>query len=366
MRVQSKLRDIRTGRGFSASELAARIGVSRQTIYAIEDGTFVPNTAIALKLSSVLDSTVEEIFSSANEPRRTPVTATLLARPSAVPAPFVNVCRVSGRMIAVPSAAKSAYLPSAEGVIEARKKLNASINCPAEIPGESKRLLVAGCDPALSLLNDALRGSGFDIVAVPCSSLRALDWLKKGKVHAAGTHLLDRASGEYNLPIVRRLLSKRSVRVVNFAAWEQGLVLARGNPKNIRSIADLARKDVRMLNREKGSGTRDLLDTGLRELGIRPEQVRGYRETAGGHLAAAYGVASGAADCCVATSSAARWFQLEFVPLAAQRFDLCFARASLDLPAAKALFETLNRASFRRKLACLAGYDTARTGDILM
>jgi molybdate-binding protein len=142
--------------------------------------------------------------------------------------------------------------------------------------------------------------------------------------------------------------------------------MARANPKAIRSIADLGAKRVTLMNREKGSGSRDLLDTGLRETGISSEQVRGYNSVAGGHLAAAYAVASGTADCCIAPRSAARCFGLDFIPLAVERFDLSFTRSSLELPAAKALLDTLNRSHFRKKLQCLAGYDTTHTGQVLV
>ncbi len=120
------------------------------------------------------------------------------------------------------------------------------------------------------------------------------------------------------------------------------------------------------MNREKGSGSRDLLDTGLRQFGIQPEQVRGYNSIAQGHLAAAYAVAAGTADCCIAPRSASRCFGLDFVPLAVERFDLSFPQASLDLPAAKALFDLLNRSHLRKKLQLIAGYDTAHTGEVLV
>ncbi len=107
----------------------------------------------------------------------------------------------------------------------------------ADSSESGKRLLIAGCDPALSLLNEILASYGIEIVSVPCSSRTSLQWLKQGKVHAAGSHLFDRTTGDYNVPIIQRVFSKGSVRVVTFAVWEQGLVLQRGNPKGIRSIA---------------------------------------------------------------------------------------------------------------------------------
>ncbi|MGH9582413.1 MAG: substrate-binding domain-containing protein [Bryobacteraceae bacterium] len=363
------LKEVREGRGISAAELAGSAGIRRQTVYAIEAGSFSPNTAIALRLARVLDVAVEEIFSIGDaDPDIVTVKASLLV-PDAREAgdnSLVRLCRVRERIVAVPALSGPAYLPAADGVIAARSGATASIQIPANLPESGKRLLLAGCDPALSVLTDLLASAGIEIVAVPCSSRRALAWLKQGRVHAAGLHLLDHASGKYNVPIVNRLFRKGAVRVVTFASWEEGLVVPRGNPKAIRSLADLGRKDVAIVNREKGSGSRDLLDRGLRRTGLTALAVRGYLDLASGHLPAASAVASGAADCCIASRSAARCYGLDFFPLAVERFDLAFAKESLELPAARAVLDLLNRAVLRKKLQAIAGYDTHRTGEVLI
>ncbi len=366
MRVHSRLQEIRKMRGVSAVDLAHRVGVSRQTIYAIEDGRFTPNTSVSLQLARVLDVSVEEIFSIAQERMSKPLRATLLTKnQESNKAQLVRICHVKNRLVAVPISPFPAYLPSVDAVIESRKQRSFSIDSATEIPENGRRLLIAGCDPALSLLNELLSPAGIEIVTVSASSRCALRWLKEGRVHAAGSHLLDRASGDYNLPVIRSLFPGASVRVVTFAVWEQGLVLRRSNPKNIRSLADLGETRATIINREKGSGSRDLLDNGLRKLGIPHKQINGYNHIAEGHLAAAYAVGTGWADCCIAPRSAARCFALEFAPLAVERFDLSFTQASLALPAAKALLDLLNRAPLRRKLQSIAGYDTGHTGEVL-
>lgn len=366
MRVHTRLRETRSARGVSAADLARRVGVSRQTIYAIEEGAFVPNTVVSLHLARALHVAVEELFSVEQEQVNAPITAEFLGSDRPDEGSLVRVCRVNERVVALPIPSAPSFLPTVDGVVASTRGRSASINSPGSLPDEGKRLLLAGCDPALSLLTDLLRSSGVEIVAVPCSSRRALEWLKRKKIHAAGSHLLDRATGDYNLPIIRRLLPTSALRIVTFATWEQGLVVQHGNPKSIRSLADLTQKRVRLMNREKGSGSRDLLDTGLRQLGIAREQVRGYNSTAHGHLAAASAVAARAADCCIAPRSAARCFGLDFIPLAVERFDLSFFRSSLELPAAKALLDLLNRSQLRKKLECIAGYDTAHTGEVLI
>jgi molybdate-binding protein len=153
--------------------------------------------------------------------------------------------------------------------------------------------------------------------------------------------------------------------VVTFARWEEGLVIAPGNPKRIRKPEDLARGNVRFVNREPGSGSRALSDRLLQEAGIAPAQVQGYDRVAYGHLAAAYRVISGEADVCLATRSAANAFALDFIPLHSERYDLVMRKASTAHPAVKAFLDVLQRATLRRKLEVLAGYDTSETGSLL-
>jgi molybdate-binding protein/DNA-binding XRE family transcriptional regulator len=368
MQIQNLLQRVRASRGISAAALARAIGVSRQTIYAIEDGSFVPNTAITLRLARALEVNVEDIFSLDEPAKPRNINAELLPGSSGGDEEGrpVRMCTVNERLIAVPVPTVPVYLPRADGAILGRSGSRVSIQPSSDIANNGTRLLVAGCDPAISLIEDALGSYGMEIIAVPCSSRRALEYLKQGRVHAAGSHLRDAATGEYNLPILKGLFAKTSVRTVTFAVWEEGLVVRRGNPKNIRSVSDLADKRARLVNREKGSGSRDLLDKGLRKAGIPGKTIAGYEQIAEGHLAAASAVAAGTADCCIATRSAARQFGLDLIPLAVERFDLTFSRDSLQLPVAKAVLDLLNRSSFKRKLETIAGYDTAHTGDMLM
>jgi molybdate-binding protein len=211
----------------------------------------------------------------------------------------------------------------------------------------------------------AERLSGVEIVTVPASSSQSLEWLKQGLVHMAGSHLEDPESGEFNLPYLRRLMPREELTVVTFARWEEGFVVARGNPLGIRAAADLGRSGVRLTNRETGSGSRALLDTLLQQAGVAAAQVAGYGNEAAGHLAAASTVAGGQADCCLATPSAARAFGLDFVPLHAERFDLVARRESVDLPGVRDVLDTLQRGALRRKLETLAGYETGETGRVV-
>lgn len=368
--ISNRVHELRSSRGLSAAELAKHVGVSRQTVYAIEAGSYVPNTVTALQMARALQVGVEELFSLSNPAEQSTgrVHAALLCDPvdETGDGQLVQLCRVGRSLVASAVPAVSAYLPDADGLIEKKSKRGVSVKCAGEVPDNGRRLLLAGCDPALSVLNALVRPSGIDIVTVPCSSKRGLDWLVQHRVHGAGSHLRDRYSGEYNVPFVKRLFPRGGMRVVTFALWEQGLVVPRGNPKSIRTVADLAAKGVTIVNREKGSGSRDLLDSGLAESRVSGSAVQGYERIARGHLAAAYAVASGAADCCIATQSAGRRFGLDFIPLAVERFDLSLAEGSLELPAMKALLDTLNRSVLRRRLETIAGYDATHTGELLI
>jgi molybdate-binding protein len=204
-----------------------------------------------------------------------------------------------------------------------------------------------------------------EVIHAPASSQLALDWLRAGHVHFAGTHLEDSKTGEFNLPFVRRQFVRQDMAVITFAEWEAGFVVAEGNPKAIQRVEDLSRKNVRFVNRENGSGSRSLVDKLLKNAGIPATNIRGYDRTVPGHLAAAYAVVSGEADCCVATRSAALAYSLDFIPLHRERYDFVLRRETLGIPQAKAFLDVLQRADLRRKLETLAGYDTTKTGDVL-
>ena len=372
METRTQLHEIREQRGISAARLAQLTGASRQTIYAIEAGDYVPNTTLALQLARILEVHVEDLFQIETDPASLPppVTVELISGPEpARKGQPVQLCRVGKRTLGVPADPQPLMLPMADGVVLESSKRTHQAEVHVFQPGleEGKRLLVAGCDPGISLLAQHLgRYDDVDMIVAPSSSQQALHWLKQGKVHVAGSHLRDSSSGEYNLPAIKRLFPGGSVKVVTFAIWEQGLVLASGNPKNIRGVEDLARRGVRIINREKGAGSRDLLDQKLDEAGLLPGQLAGYERIAYGHLPAALAVSLGEADCCIATRSAARAFGLSFLPLATERYDLVMRRQYARLPAVQALLEVLNRAAVRKKLEILAGYDTRHTGEVLV
>jgi molybdate-binding protein/DNA-binding XRE family transcriptional regulator len=370
-KTQNRLALIRGSRGLSVAELAKRVGVIRQTIYAIETGSYVPNTEVALRLARELETPVEELFQlaeAAGSAGTEQVASEYLDTASPAKGQAVRTGRVGTKLISVPVSAAPYHLPEADGVVASIQpgEKQPKVHLFSRGVANSRRLIVAGCDPAASVLAHMVeRIGGAEVIHAPGSSQLALDWLRAGHVHLAGTHLEDSKTGEFNLPFVRRQFVRQDMTVITFAEWEAGFVVAEGNPKAIQRIEDLAKKNVRFVNRETGSGSRSLLDKLLRSAGLSATNVRGYDRTVAGHLAAAYTVVSGEADCCIATQSAARAYSLDFVPLHRERYDFVLRRETLGLPQAKAFLDVLQRADLRRKLETLAGYDTTKTGVVL-
>lgn len=360
----SRLKEIREACGVRVAELADTCGIRRQTVYAIEDGTYIPNTVIAIRLARALHSSVEELFPLEDSPDLRLAEAELLIDSSNEPweEQLVEVCERNGKLLAIPVQPQSGFLPAADGVLQQRDR-QATVKLTSQTHENQRMPVLAGCDPALSILKQQMEAAGLRPLLVACSSQKALELLKQGRVDVAGSHLLDAASGEYNLPIIKAMFRTGEVGVVHFAAWQQGILSRTNTRKSPHGIADLGSGDFEIMNREKGSGTRSLLDDSLKKEGIAAGRVPGYKRIATGHLAAASAVSNGSVDCCIATSSAARCFGLRFLPLRQERFDLAFRRTFADSTTGQILLNVLNRTPLKRELSALAGYETAHTGS---
>jgi putative molybdopterin biosynthesis protein len=222
-------------------------------------------------------------------------------------------------------------------------------------------------DLALDLLASHLRrfAPGARLVSANAGSMGGLLALKRGDAHLAGTHLLDEATGEYNRPFLARLLPDQEVLLVHLAQREQGLIVAPGNPQRIRDLADLARPGARFVNRQRGAGTRVLLDYHLKLNGIAAEQIAGYEREEYTHMAVAAAVLSGSANAGLGILAAARALGLDFVPLFKERYDLAIPRQHWDSPLLDPLRRALSGADYRRAVEALGGYDVGHMGEIL-
>jgi putative molybdopterin biosynthesis protein len=232
--------------------------------------------------------------------------------------------------------------------------------------GEIDRTIVAigSHDLVLDLAASELRAAdpGVTLASSNVGSLGGLIAVRDGLCHLAGSHLLDPASGDYTLPYVDRVLGGRDVAVVRLVHRDQGLIVAPGNPLGVEGIEDLARGGLRYVNRQRGAGTRVLLDHELSRAGIAPEAVGGYAREEHTHLAVAAAIAAGRADCGLGVLAAARAFDLDFVPVTREPYDLVLDAAVIDDAVLAPLWELLDSARFREQVAALGGYATAEMG----
>ncbi len=198
---------------------------------------------------------------------------------------------------------------------------------------------------------------------LPVGSLDGLINLRQGLCQISGSHLLGE-SGEYNTPFVRHLFPDRDVEIVTLAYRTQGLMLASGNPKAIRKISDIAKPNVRFVNRNAGSGTRLWLDVELKRLKIPTEKIKGYDQVVVTHSEAASAVQSGRADAALGLQAAAHRHALDFIPLFEERYDLVLPRENEKTLAP--VLDYLQTASFRNELNTLTGYNSARSGEQIL
>ena len=342
MEVQNNLALLRAKRGLGAAQLAATVGVSRQTIYAIEAGTYVPNTAVSLKLARALDVKVEEIFQiepEAGAPDDVVDAVVLGDIDSMAPGQPLRLCGVGNHVVAVAPEAGGLGLAPSDAILltpirGAKLHTNAQVRILGDEWKKPNRILISGCDPSVSILSHAMQKQGFELV------------------HIAGTHLTNSAAGKKDLPSIAKIFGRNSVAVISYAIWQEGLMTAQGNPKKIIAVTDLARRDIRIANREAGAGCRRLLDDLLHENA--------------GHLPAARMVRSGEVDCCVSTEAVARALGLHFIPLVQKPYHLVIRRAQLNLPPIQALIETLGRSSFRREVESSTGYVMRTAGNTIV
>ena len=315
-------------------------------------------------------------------PRRRPVTAAKLARKLASPLGMddwvrVRLGSVGGDLVATP-------LPRGAGVLTSLVRADGLLVVPAGVEGhhagstvsvellrgldEIARTIVAigSHDLVLDLAASALRADDplVTLASSNVGSLGGLVALRDGLCHIAGSHLLDLASGEYTLPYVDRVFgsSAPDVAVVRLVHREQGLMVAPGNPLRLGGIEDLTRPGVRYVNRQRGAGTRVLLDHRLAEQGIPPDAISGYAREEPTHLAVAAAIAAGRGDAGLGIAAAARAFGLDLVPVTWEPYDLVVTPGALGSPLLKPLWALLHSDQFQAAVTGLGGYSAKEMG----
>lgn len=211
----------------------------------------------------------------------------------------------------------------------------------------------------------ASQGTGLSITPSYIGSLEGLMMLYRGSADIAAVHLLDPASQQYNLPFIRQLFVHEPITVMRLATRDQGLIVAKGNPKNITGVKDLARSDITIINRQKGAGTRFLLDSFLASEKLEPAAVKGYESEEWTHLGAAAHISRGSADAAFGIRCAASQLGLDFIPLTKEQFDLVFRWTPGNKDALKYLIDLIQLTNFKDSIADLDGYDAEEFGKII-
>lgn len=377
---QNHLKDVRLARGLSQGELAANSGITRQAVCAIEASKYLPTTAVALRLASVLNCHVEDLF-------RLVATGEIVQgelitgsrSESLTQNARVKVARVGDRLIVKTVASLGDvlnYAIPADGLVvdppdESRKGTKGFRPIEVQLLRDRRlieqEIAVAGCDPAVFLAGEYVRRhtNTAAVVGWTMGSGAALDALKRGEVHIAGVHIVDSKSGESNLPYVKQHLKGYEVDVVTFASWEEGLIVRAGNPLGIRTISDLARRDVQMINREPRSGARILLDQKMLAAGLAYHHIKGYDRLASSHFHVARLISEGQADAGIGVRFAANYYGLDFIPIQDARYDLVVPKAYLvSHPVLQTFFDTIVTRQFRSEVQAIGGYDTRQTGTL--
>jgi len=353
-------------------------GVSRQAVSAVESGHSDPSLRVALALAQALGLSVEELFGP-GEPAE-PVAAISVA-PLRRETGRVALAPVGERFVALPLdgdvGAGLGFLPAGglagpAGLALATKQAGLSGQEATTQAGPAgyervavrpiaptrPTLVVAGCDPALPLLATplALLDPPVAFAWWPCGSAAALSLASAGLVHAAGVHAQG-PGGKYGQPV------PDGAEVVGFTAWREGIALRPGLRPAVAGLDDIARRRLRIVNREPGAEARRLLDAERQRLGLDAADLPGYDTQAAGHLQVASAVAAGLADAGVASEPAARAYGLGFVPLAEERFSLVIPAVHAAAREVQALLKVLSSPWLLAQLASLPGYDAATCGD---
>ncbi len=290
----------------------------------------------------------------------------------------VKLGQVGDKIIATPVSRGAGIIMSlirADGILRvprlsegfsASGKVSVELLRPLEEVRETT-VIIGSHDIALDILASFLRVAhpGAGLSSAHVGSLGGLAALRRGEAHCAGTHLLDEETGEYNIPYIQRILPDRKMVLVNMAYREQGLMVARGNPGGISGVQDLTRGWIRFINRQRGAGTRILLDFKLKELGVDAQRIHGYEREEYTHMAVAAAVAGGSADAGMGIRAAARALGLDFISVVEERYDLCIPAEYMDTPHVTRLLDVLKMDEFRSAVRDLGGYDLRDCGKII-
>lgn len=337
----NRVRECRKTRGLTQAELAQRAGISRTAVTAIEASRIVPSVMAAISLARVLETTVEDLFSSSSNSSKSRIWAW---RPTSATAPNWNA-EVMGRTILYPadSAPTLSVLPDAHGNSE-------SANSVA-----NDTLVMACCDPAAGILaSQFAQMTGLRLIILPRSSRQSVEMLRQGLVHLAGLHLSTEDDPDRNALVVRESLGA-GYQIVRLARWQEGIAVPPST--SIRSVRSAIRTKLNWVGREPGSGARQCLD---RLLPDRPTP----RRVARNHRAVAEAIQSGWADAGICVQLVSAEAGLTFLAVQEEAFDVCYSTKLSDDRRLKSFLTVIRSAAYRKQIGILPGYDTRETGSV--
>lgn len=289
----------------------------------------------------------------------------------------VRMGRVGDKLMATPLSRGSGVVSSfmkADGILEipqglegceAGSRVQVKLLRPkAEL--EHTLVAIGSHDPLLDELADMLHlaDSSCFMSSSHVGSMGGIMAVRRGETHIAGTHLLDESDGSYNTAFIKRYFPNGGVRLVECVGRSQGLMLQKGNPKNITSIADLKGEGIRYVNRQKGSGTRILIDYLCKKEGINTDEIYGYEREEFTHTSVAAQIVSDTADAGMGIYSAAKLYDLDFLPICMEQYDLLIPDYAWDSPMVQRLLEVLRSDAFRERISALGGYELDSPGRV--
>ena len=285
---------------------------------------------------------------------------------------------VGGRLMASPLSRGSGVVSSfmkADGILEVPQGLagfeaGAEVNVRLLSPRsklENTLVVIGSHDPLLDELADMLHLENPELYmsSSHVGSMGGIMAIRRGEAHAAGCHLLDTADGSYNRSFIRKYFPKGGVRLISCVGRQQGLMVARGNPLNIRKFSDIARDGVRYVNRQKGSGTRILSDYLCKREHVDASAIYGYDREELTHTSVAAQIVSGSADAGMGIYSAAKLYDLDFIPICIEEYDLIIPDHAWDTPMVRSLLTILKSDAFREKILSLGGYTVDNPGEVI-
>ena len=285
---------------------------------------------------------------------------------------------VGGRLMASPLSRGSGVVSSfmkADGILEvpqglegyeAGEEVNVRLLSPRS-KLENTLVVIGSHDPLLDELADMLHLENPELYmsSSHVGSMGGIMAIRRGEAHAAGCHLLDTADGSYNRSFIRKYFPKGDVRLISCVGRQQGLMVARGNPLNIRKFSDIAKDGVRYVNRQKGSGTRILTDYLCKQENVDVSTVYGYDREELTHTSVAAQIASASADAGMGIYSAAKLYDLDFIPICIEEYDLIIPDHAWDTPMVRSLLTILKSDAFREKILSLGGYTVDNPGEVI-